>query len=91
MNILEVFTELGDKILSHVGIKVRYSVQLNGKHGWYDLDQTWDGAKKAPYSVTRTAADARIWKNRYDAACARHGVKAETRIVRQVTQFDVVA
>lgn len=93
MNILEVFTELNDKILAHLGIKIRYSVQAQAKNGqWYDLNQNWDGAKKAPYSITRTVADARIWKKRYDNAQARNfGNPQPTRIVRQVTQFDVVA
>jgi len=92
MNILEIFADLADKITAHLGIKVRYSVQAKGKNGWYDLNQTWDGAKKARYSVTRTVADARIWEKRYQAALVRNfGPVTETRIVRQVTQFDVVA
>jgi hypothetical protein len=92
MNILDVFAEQGDKILAHLGIKVRYSVQLKANNGqWFDLNQRWDNATKAPYSVTRTVADARHWKKRYDAALAKHSGKPfETRIVRQVTQFDVV-
>ena len=91
MSILEVFTELGDKIREHLGIKVRYSVQAQDVHGrWFDLNQTWITAKKVPYSVTRTVADARIWQKRYDTARARHGYAGKTRIVRQVTQFDVV-
>lgn len=93
MSILDVFTEQADKILSHLGIKVRYSVQAQAKNGtWYDLNQNWEGAKKATYSVTRTVADARIWKKRYDAAVTKHStVTQATRIVRQITQFDVVA
>ena len=92
MNILEIFTDLADKITAHLGIKVRYSVQAQAKNGtWYDLNQNWDSAKRAKYSVTRTVADARIWKKRYDAATAKSGYPATTRIVRQVTQFDVVA
>lgn len=91
MSFQETLTELADKVLAHLGIKVRYSVQVSTKHGWIDLNQTWEGAKKAPYSVTRTVADARTWKNRYDSSFARHAVAAPaTRIVRQVTTFDVV-
>jgi hypothetical protein len=92
MNILEIFTELADSIISHLGIKVRYSVQAKGRNGWYDLNQNWEGAKKAPYSVTRTVADARHWQKRYQDALKRNfGPAIETRIVRQVTQFDVVS
>lgn len=93
MNILEVFTELNDKILAHLGIKIRYSVQAQAKNGqWYDLNQKWDNATKAPFSVTRTVTDARIWKKRYDTALTKHSTAPHaTRIVRQVTQFDVVA
>lgn len=91
MNILEVFTELADTICEHLDIKIRYSVQAQDAHGrWFDLNQTWDGAKKIPHSITRTIADARHWKQRYDTAAARHGYGMKTRIVRQITQFDVV-
>jgi hypothetical protein len=92
MSILDVFHEQADKILSHLGIKVRYSVQAQAKNGtWYDLNQSWDNATKAKYSVTRTVADARHWAKRYDAAMKKQGMQSATRIVRQVTQFDVVA
>jgi len=94
MNILETLTELADTIRGHLGIKVRYSVQAQSTRTgeWFDLNQTWDGAKKASYSVTRTVADARLWEKRYQAALVRNGgPKTNTRIVRQVTQFDVVA
>ena len=91
MNILEVFTELNDKILSHLGIKIRYSVQAQAKNGtWYDLNQDWPNATKAKYSVTRTIADARLWTKRYENAAKKNGFPATLRIVRQVTQFDVV-
>lgn len=94
MNILEIFTELADTIREHLGIKVRYSVQIqNSRTGeWRDLNQNWDTAKKVPYSVTRTVTDARVWEKRYQAALVRNCAPAQfTRIVRQVTQFDVVA
>lgn len=93
MSILEIFTELNDKILSHLGVKVRYSVQAEHSYGgWYDLNQNWDGAKKVPFSVTRTVDDARHWAKRYSDARTRNGMPlVPLRIVRQVTQFDVVA
>lgn len=93
MNILEIFTELADKVIGHLGIKVHYSVQMQRSNGeWIDLNQTWDGAKKARHSVTRTVADARVWEERYQAALVRNCAPAiKTRIVRQVTQFDVVS
>lgn len=91
MSIQDIITALADKVLAHCGTKVRYSVQIKGSTGWRDLNQTWHSAKKVPFSVTRTVADARLWKNRYDAATKKSGMQIETRIVRQVTQFDVVA
>lgn len=93
MSLTEIMTALADKIVSHLGVKVRYSVQVEHRDGnWVDLNQTWTGAKKAPYSVTRTVADARLWENRYQAALVRNLAPARrSRVVRQVTQFDVVA
>jgi hypothetical protein len=93
MNILEIFTDLADTIREHLGIKVRYSVQIQMPGGgWRDLEQNWEGAKKVRFSVTKTVADARHWEKRYQDAVARnYGSPVKTRIVRQVTQFDVVA
>ena len=92
MNILDVFTEQADRIREHLGIKVRYSVQAEHSYGgWYDLNQTWECAKKNAHSVTRTVTDARHWVKRYNDFRARMGMPAvPLRIVRQVTQFDVV-
>lgn len=75
--------------VQHLGTKVRYSVQREDKNGdWYDLNQNWDGAKKAPYSVTRTIEDARHWKKRYEDALKRnYAVPANLRIVKVVTEY----
>lgn len=93
MQIVDMLQRMTDTILSHVGVKVRYSVQAQNRSGdWYDLNQAWDTAKRDAYSVSRTVEGARAWKKRAEAAWARNGVPApRLRIVRSVTTFDVVA